>query len=170
MITFEVWRDRDVALIEPVGALTLAAVPRLRLELARAAALTRLPLTAIVDGQTTRVDLAAIAILLIEHERLQGLGGALAVVYPWGNIAQLMRRNAVADCIPVFDTIEHALAGATSRFSPAGQLVHAPEYRPEGFGLGSSSSDAPLRTIRADHVSTCRSPARVPRISLRRGR
>ena len=169
MIEFETWRDSGVALIEPIGALTIAAVPRLHLELAKAAALTRLPLTAIVDGQTTRADLAAIAVLLVEHERLQHLGGTLAVIYPWGRIAQLMRRNAVADCVPVFDTLEHALAGVTSRFRPPGHCTRAPDH-PVRVGLGSPSTGASPSRTRVGHTSTWHSLARASRIGLRRGR
>jgi anti-sigma B factor antagonist/stage II sporulation protein AA (anti-sigma F factor antagonist) len=108
---FEVWADSGVALVEPCGVLDVDAVPRLRAALSEAVNLTRRPLVVVVDEKVTKVDAVALAVILIEHRRLRDRDGGLGVVGAQGPIADMLQRTHVGREVPVFATLEEALAG-----------------------------------------------------------
>ena len=115
MTDFEVWKDHGIALIEPDGALTGDAVPALRQALDEAGQLAAHHTIVIIDGAVTTFDATALGALLIRHVRLQHRGGTLAVIGTTGQIARLLRRVSIGDSVPVFGSLDEALATLTGK-------------------------------------------------------
>jgi anti-anti-sigma factor len=115
---FVVWADSGVGLVEPCGVLDADAVPQLRAALSEAANLNRRPLVVILEEKVTRVDAVALAVLLIEHRRLSGRDGGLGVVGAQGPVAGMLRRTHAGREVPVFATLEQALAGGLDVTAP----------------------------------------------------
>ena len=117
MISFDVWKDNGIGLIEPDGALTEDAVPALRQALDDAGQLASNHVIVIIDGAVTTFDATALGALLIRHMRLQRLGGTLAVIGTTGEIARLLRRVSIGDSVPVFAVLDEALVTLTGEIN-----------------------------------------------------
>ena len=115
MISFKIWEDDGVAFIEPNGALDAQAVPALRQAVQDATKLAPHHTIAIIDGQVIVFDAVALGALLIQHHRLQQLGGTLAVIGATGPIASLLRRASIGDSIPIFHSLDDALPALASQ-------------------------------------------------------
>ncbi len=110
MTAFDIWADKGIGLVEPSGPLDADAVPALRAAVSEAANLSRRSLVVMLEEKVSTAAPVAIAAILIEYRRLRDRGGSLAVVGTQGPVASLLQSTHLGREIPVFTTLEHALA------------------------------------------------------------
>jgi anti-anti-sigma factor len=113
--SFDIWKDNGVGLIELDGAFESHEVPALRQALDEAAQLAAHETIAIIDGTVTIFDPAALGALLAQHKRLHERGGTLAVIGATGCIARAMRLLDIGHSVPIFASLDDALATLTDR-------------------------------------------------------
>jgi anti-anti-sigma factor len=116
--SFDVWNDPGVGLIEPDGVLDMAAVSALRQAVDEADQLAAHHKIAIIDGAVTTFDAAALGALLVQHQRLQQHNGTLAVIGTTGPVARALRLVGIADSVPIFASLDDALATLTGETNP----------------------------------------------------
>jgi anti-anti-sigma factor len=110
---FEVSKSHGIGLIEADGVLDARAIPALRQAVDEAGQLAAHHTIAIIDGAVTIFDPVALGALLTQHNRLQERGGTLAVIGTTGLIARLLRLVGIGDSVPIFASLDDALATLT---------------------------------------------------------
>ena len=114
MISFDVWKDHGIGLIEADGVLDSYALSALRQALDEALQLTVHHTIAIIDS-TVIIDPAPLGALLVQHKHLHERGGTLAVIGANGLIADALRRFNIGHSVPIFASLDNALATLTGK-------------------------------------------------------
>ena len=114
MISFDVWKDHGIGLIEADGVLDSYALAALRQAMDEASQLAAHHTIAIIDS-TVIFDPAPLGALLAQHKQLHECGGTLAVIGANGLIADALRRFNVGHSVPIFANLDDALATLTSK-------------------------------------------------------
>ena len=113
MISFDVWKDHGIGLIEADGVLDSYALTALHQAMDEALQLAAHHTVAIIDS-TVIFDPAPFGALLAQHKRLHECGGTLAVIGTAGLIADALRRFNIGHSVPIFASLDDALATLTS--------------------------------------------------------
>jgi anti-anti-sigma regulatory factor len=104
VISSEVWKDSGIGLIELDGVLDADAVPALR--------------QAFDEATQLAANHTILGALLTRHELLRDHGGTLAVIGTGGVIAHLLRRVGIGESVPLFASLDDALATLTGKADP----------------------------------------------------
>ena len=118
VISFEVWKDHGIGLIEADGILDAYALPALRQAIDEALQLAAHQTIAVIDATVTIIDPAPLGALLAEHKRSHEHGGTLAVIGTNGLIAKALRSFDVGHSVPIFATLDDALTTLSGKTDP----------------------------------------------------
>jgi anti-sigma B factor antagonist len=132
VLSYDVWADRDCAVLVPYGDADAYAVPMLRRALNEAVGLAKRPDLVVVCDSIEYIDSTGIGVLLAAYKRLRNRGGAVALCGVGSQLSQTLRITGLAKTLPEFPSLDEALDWLDQRSGPIRRrrLVRPADSRP----------------------------------------
>jgi anti-anti-sigma factor len=108
-VRVHVWRDRDVAPVEPTDDVDAVTIELFREALARARRIAVRKVIVVILDPALRFDVEALNEVLREHRQMRNLGGGVALVGVSVSLQRVLGLTALDGVLPIYGTLEGAL-------------------------------------------------------------